>query len=316
MRLVNRSEPDTEQKPVQMLAHPVHGNQSARQSSLSSARYAAEGQATATAPGPSQRLGVLPHLRLSSQVQRKTTSGPKAVQRHISWNGGANQFEIDGTRPGWMGAVAAMAPGMLQSRNHIVPFETIQNDLCLALNACVANNGPATQQVVIDQTDALFPNATPGRATMIQRRDDLFDALDNGATGQYHARARALLSAMNSSPDNVRLGSRLQNWRIGENLDADFNPGITAFAGGLCYTNAGAAPVVVPPQNVLTLTPASNRIIYDYQQQTTQTMSFVLSQFTNMQISSGTGPGGAGAGANMPVLVTDPAGLDHPYLYQ
>lgn len=116
-----------------------------------------------------------------------------------------------------MGAVGALAPGLLQSRNHIVPFETIQNDLANYLNDLIGADTDHNQERLI-----------------------------NLATGPYDAHARALLSSLNSSPDNVRLGSRVTNLSIGENLDADFNPGTTAWPGGQCKTSAGVA--MVPAQ--------------------------------------------------------------------
>ncbi len=251
-------------------------------------------------------------------VQNKTT----VIQRHISWSFANNQFEIDNTRPGWMGTVAQMPTGWLQTKNHIVPFADIQNDLTLKLNAFVgAPLVPANRQAIIDFSNALYPSLpNPDYGNMTGRRANILNDITVGANGNYHAHSRALLSALNSSPDNIRAGGAATNLSIGQNLDADFNAGTQIWHGGNCHTAAGH--VFVPPNNFLTLTAASNNIIYAYQQQSGAALSFVLS-FLNKQLSSGVGPtagGGVVLGVPpvapaLPVLVTDPAGVGDPYLY-
>lgn len=271
-------------------------------------------------PVETQETGLNSNVKKSS-LQRET----KIIQRHIWWDGVANQFVIDGTRPGWMGTVGALAPGAFQSRDHIVPFETIQNELCISLNNLLVFNTLANQQHLIDQTEALFPTASPDRWTMRVRRQYLITAINLGQVANYHAGARALLSSLNSSPDNVRLGNSALNLSIGENLDADFNPGTFPFGGGNCQTSAGV--VMIAPQPVLTLTPASNTTVYAYQTHTDQPMSFVLGllPIPNRQLSSVVGPTAGGglpvgmppiAPLPLPVLVTDPTGANLPYLYQ
>lgn len=259
-------------------------------------------------------------------VLEASSDGP--AQRHISWDAINNQFVIDNTRPGWMGAVGAMAVGWGQSKNHIVPFAGIQNDLCVLLNQLVAAAGApaiaAAQAEVVALCESLFPNPSPDRVVMRARRLACINAIAAGTVGLYHNTSRALLSALNSSPDNVRAGGAINNLRIGENLDADFVAGSIWYAGP-AISNGVLIPAV--NQNVLTLTAASNRVVYNYFHQQEQSpaiqggfgLTFVLSLLTGRQISSGTGPtagGGMLGGAALPVLVTDPAGAANPYLFQ
>lgn len=237
------------------------------------------------------------------------------IQRHISWNGTLNQFEIDNTRPGWIGTVAAMPTGLLQTKNHIVPFAEIQNDLTLKLNAFVASSTRSNEQAIIDFTEALYPNRpAPDYTSMQTRRTDIINDIQARTTNNYHQHSRKLLSSLNSSPDNVRAGGTIENLRIGQNLDADFNPRHIIWPGGNVITPSGL--VHKPPQDVLTLTSASNEIIYKYQEQSGAALSFVLS-WLKSQLSSGVKPTvvpGVFAPA-LPVLVTDPTGNGSPYFY-
>jgi hypothetical protein len=250
--------------------------------------------------------------------------GHDVVQRHISWD--ANQFVIDNTRPKWMGTVANLPVGVLQSKNHIVPFAGIQNDLCVLLNQLLGNPAMvAHQNEVITLCESLYPTQPPpDYAKMVNRRNACINAIVNGNNGLYHQESRALLSALNSSPDNIRAGDATNNLRIGENLDADFNAGPMPYNGNVIRNGAQVAI----NQNVLTLVAASNDVIYRYFHQQEQSnaiqggfgLTFVLSWLTGRQISSGAGPtagGGVFGGAALPVLVTPPAGAAaDPYLFQ
>jgi hypothetical protein len=251
----------------------------------------------------------------SQQTVQRHTQQP--IQRHISWAGGAGQFQLDGLRPGWMDGMGGVAVGPGQSRNHIIDFENIQNDLANILNALVAANTLVNQNRLINFTNAIIPTAGGARVNMINLRNTLMASITAGTVGNYNTEARALLSQLNSSPDNVRVGNAAINASIGQNIDADFNPGAVAFAGGMVSTTAVPGGVVVPAQPVLTLTPASNNQVYQYQMVTQQAISFVINPLNNRQLSSVTGPtvGTVAPAPPHPVLVTDPAGVGMPLLY-
>ena len=253
------------------------------------------------------------------QAYRVENSGSSSqpVQRHISWDAVAGQFQLDPTRPGWVDGLAGAPVGPGQSRNHIIDFENIQNDLATILNTIIAANTPGNRAQLTTLTNALIPTPGPARTNMIFWRTALIASINAGIVGNYHTEARALLSLLNSSPDNVRVGDAGINTVIGQNIDADFNPGMVAFAGGMVSTMAAPAGVIVPAQPVLTLTPASNDQVYRYQAVTQQTITFVINPFNNRQLSSVTGPnvGTAAPLPPYPVLVTDPAGAGIPFLF-
>ncbi len=234
---------------------------------------------------------------------------------HIYWVAPPGQFQIDAIRPAWMDAAAAMPVLAGQSLNHIIPFEAIQNDLAITLNAIVNNNTPANQQRLINLTDALFPTlGTVARGNMVIARTALLQSINAGAVGNYHNNSRALLSRLNSSPDNIRAGNAAINLAIGQNLDVDFNPGTIPFPG-IPVNTIGPPPVA--GTLILTLTPASNLVVYRYQLVTTQPMTFVISPVTNRQLSSVAAPTvGPVAPPPHPVLVIDPVGGGIPFLYQ
>ncbi|WP_413173207.1 DUF4157 domain-containing protein [Anabaena azotica] len=261
-----------------------------------------------------------------SELRKKGTikslindSSLKTVQRHISWVTPPGQFQIDADRPGWMDGVGAMALGPGQSRNHIVDFENIQNDLANILNTIVAAPTLANQNHLIRFTDALMPTVGFPRTNMVAMRTALITSMTAGppAVANFHTEARALLSRLNSSPDNVRVGNAAINTSIGQNLDADFIPGTVLYPGGNVRTHVAPAGVHQGPTTVLTLTPASNAIVYQYQQETTQMITFVINPANRRQLSSVTGPtvGTALPLPPHPVLVTDPSGVGLPFLY-
>ncbi len=230
---------------------------------------------------------------------------------HINWVNPPGQFQVDATRPGWTGSVAGLPVGPGQSRNHIVAFDIIQNDLAIILNNIVAANTPANRQHLIDLTEALFPTNTNERTNMRNHRTTLQNSINAGATGNYNAQSRSLLSDLNSSPDNIRVGNSGINASIGENIDADFNAGTIGFPGPPVNTTGPIPPKGSP---VLTLIPASETVLYAYQEETTQGMTFVIDPNTNLQLSSVIGPTNVpAAGRPFPVYVR---GAGTPYLYQ
>lgn len=259
--------------------------------------------------------------RSDSTSQRKargeSTSPCGTIQRHISWNAILAQFELDPNRPGWIGTVAALVPGGGQSRNHIIDFENIQNDVAFLLNVIVGANTLFNRTRLIALTDAVMP--TPGlrRTDMVNHRNTLLASITALTFANYDGDARALLSRLNSSLDNVRVGDAAINASIGQNIDADFVAGTTPFAGGTVRTTANPAGIVVGAQLVLTLTAVSNARLYAYQEATTQGLSFVIHPITNRQLSSVTGPtvGTALGNPAYPVLVTDPLAVGVPFLF-
>jgi predicted secreted protein len=214
-----------------------------------------------------------------------------------------------------MDGVGGVAVGPRQS--HIIDFENIQNDFANILNALVGANTMANQNRLINLTNAIISTGGGARANMINLRTTLMTSITAGTVANYYAESRALLSQLNSSPDNVRVGNSAINASIGQNIDADFNPGTVAFAGGMVSTTAIPGGVVVPAQPVLTLTPTSNNQVYRYQMVTQQAISFVINPLNNRQLSSVTGPtvGTVAPAPPHPVLVTDPAGVGMPLLY-
>jgi hypothetical protein len=152
---------------------------------------------------------------------------------------------------------------------------------------------------------------------MVNHRNTLLASITALTFANYDGDARALLSRLNSSLDNVRVGDAAINASIGQNIDADFVAGTTPFAGGTVRTTANPAGIVVGAQLVLTLTAVSNARLYAYQEATTQGLSFVIHPITNRQLSSVTGPtvGTALGNPAYPVLVTDPLAVGVPFLF-
>ena len=231
------------------------------------------------------------------------------IQRHISYNNVANQFEVDASRPTWQGALSA-TPARGQSRNHVIDFENIQNDLANMLNTLLVANTAPNRATLTRMVNSLVPSAGAYRTATLNHLNNLIAAITAGNTALYHAESRALLSRLNSSPDNVRIGNSAINSSIGQNIDAEFNAGTTPYNGNV----RTAAGTIAHNGPVLTLTPAHNRIVYEYLSQTTQggLLTFVINPVTNRQLSSTQPP----TVANRPVLITDPAGAATPFLFQ
>lgn len=231
------------------------------------------------------------------------------IQRHIHWDP-AGYFFIDTptSRPAWIGSLALFGMGTGLSRNHIVPFNAIQDDLAVHLNNLVTNvAAPAPYIAALDNfCRTLYPvPAGPDYAMMVARRATIVADILAGNVANYGPHARALLSSLNSAPANIRLGLPGTNASIGENLDADFLPGTFTYTG---QANTGGGLMNFPaPINVLSVTPASARVLYPFQDQTQYQLAFVLNP-ANRQLSSGTGPvptPPVGPGA-MPVLILSP----------
>lgn len=244
----------------------------------------------------------------------------RLAQRQIYYNGGVPQFEIDGKKPAFMGAVKALLVLGNQSRDHIVPFDAIQNDLAIILNGILT--GAMANVDLINFSEALFPNkaATASYGVMTNRRGKLITSLNNGATGSYEKHARALLSALNSSSENIRVGNAALNSSVGENLDADFLPGVFTVPGGpgLNVIGNGGAQTLPPGTQYLRLIPASESVLYEYQKHTTQDLSFVLNPVTNTQVSSVIAPTTvvpAQPVSGKSVVVFDPTGVGVPFYY-
>ena len=246
-----------------------------------------------------------------------------SIQREIYYT--ANilnpQFQINNIRPNWIGQVSQWLVFNGRSKNHIIAFEHIQNDLCIILNEIIANI-PNSINRLINLTDSLYSNTqTIEYGIMINHRNQLLNAIQNNQTFNYQQLAQTLLSDINSSPDNVRLGDAGINLSIGVNIDADFLAG-TFFYTGPVQTVKGT-PFVHNLQH-LRLTPNSNSIVYRYQSVTNRPLHFILNGRggalnqavpNGMHLSSGALPTVFNRQNPFPVLVTDPNGLNAPFLY-
>lgn len=248
--------------------------------------------------------------------------GSEVVQRAIWYEGSVPEFQIDGNKPSFIGDVKAMVLLASQSRDHIVPYAAIENDLAVLLNQYLANPGNTTD--LTNFSEALFPNKIGNSSydAMVQHRTRLLNTLAAGTTGNYQAHARSFLSRLNSSTDNIRAGDSSLNSSIGESLDTDFIPGFQTVAfGGLAVVGSSGAQMLPAGTNYLRLNPGSESVLYEYQNHTTQELSFVLNPTTNTQVSSVDAPSPTGGAApatvsGLPVVVFDPAGTGVPFLYQ
>jgi Domain of unknown function (DUF4157) len=267
-----------------------------------------------------------------SQAQRTFTIksfDPETLQRQIYYMSPPHQFQINNTRPNWIGAVANFNPVNGQSRNHIVAFEVIQNDLCNKLNNITNPPLPPNNiqyiNELINLTDSLFPNNVAERLTMQNCRTQLLTSIQNGVNGSYTQEAQSLLRILNSSSDNVRVGDSAINGSIGYSIDAEFQAGTIVFNGNVRTSN-GVVNVI--NLTCLILTPHSERIVYRYQVESGLPMSFVVNGLNGVlnpaaqpgqQLSSTQLPTVAPVGNPIqpyPVLVRDPNGVNLPFLYQ
>ena len=249
----------------------------------------------------------------------------EVTERHVVWVDPADQFQVDfnNTRPGWTGNVANMVTGGNQSRNHIIAFEVIQNDVINILNSLIVNFTAMEEVRLIDLAESLFLGGPANEINNVQDAlTNVLDEIRNGNTANYNASARHLLSVLNSSTANVRVGDSGLNGSIGYNIDADFVPGTSMINENVATVNG----VANYNGEVLMLTPHHNAIVFNYQEHCGLTLSFVLSGIGGalypgtphgMQLSSTQLPQvGPPANYPYPVLVRDPAGVALPYLYE
>lgn len=253
-------------------------------------------------------------------------AGPVAAQ--IYWQNG--QFVIDQFRPGWQGAVANLNVAGWQSRNHIIAFEVIQNDLAFKLNRLRANNmqqGDINNFVAL--TEALFINGPNGEVqAMRQARANLLQAIQQNNQNNFQVLSQTLLGLLNSSSANVRVGNAALNTAIGYSIDAEFSPGLANY-NGPALTAQGQVQFNGP---VLRLTPHTNAIVYRYQAASGLALSFVVNGIHGAQNQAA--PNGVQLSSTMlpqipqnqlpnqinpqpyPVLVTDPANNGAPFLFR
>lgn len=252
-------------------------------------------------------------------------AGPVAAQ--IYWQNG--QFVIDNVRPAWQGAVANLnvANG---SRNHIIAFEVIQNDLAFKLNRLRTNNmqqGDINNLVAL--TEALFINGPNVEVqAMRQARANLLQAIQQNNQNNFQALSQTLLGLLNSSSANVRVGNAALNNAIGYSIDAEFSPGLANY-NGPANTTQGQVQFNGP---ALRLTPHSNAIVYRYQAASGLALSFVVNGIHGVQNQAA--PNGVQLSSTMlpqipqnqlpnpinpqpyPVLVTEPTNNGVPFLFR
>ena len=246
------------------------------------------------------------------------------AQAKIYWQN--NEFRIDSNRPGWTGAVAKLNVGQGESRDHIIAFEVIQNDLATLLN--ILRNNPKNQTDVnrlATVTDALFQNGPSGELQAMQTaRNNLLKDMVGKNTGNYQKGAQKLLSLLNSSSANVRVGNSALNTSIGYSIDAQFQPGLSTYTGKVSVNNG---PIQLNKVSVLRLTDHDNAIVYIYQTSNTLPLGFVVNGIAGalntaapngVQLSSTQLPTVTPSDPKKPypVLVVDPANNTIPFLYQ
>lgn len=236
-----------------------------------------------------------------------------------------NQFVVDNIRPAWQGAVANLNVGNGQSRDHIIAFEVIQNDLAVKLNNIRANN---MQQAGINNlaamTDALFIGAPQLEIqAMQQTRQNLLQTMHNNQNNNYQASAQALLGLLNSSSGNVRVGNAGINAAIGYSVDAEFQGGLFQYNGQVNAANGQQAF----NGYVLHLTQHSNAIVYRYQAASGLALTFVINGLNGAQNQAA--PNGVQLSSTIlpqlnhnqlqhvpyPVLVMDPGNNNLPFLF-
>ncbi|GCL38272.1 hypothetical protein SR1949_33860 [Sphaerospermopsis reniformis] len=268
------------------------------------------------------------YLHEDEETTTASATNSKTIQRQIYYvtNIPAPQFQIDDNRPNWLPVIRNLMTGNGQSRNHIIAFEVIQNDLCRELNNLIANpQHLQTLNLLENLTDALYTNMNSVEYNdMINQRQLLITAIQHGNAQDYENLAQQLLTSLNSSPDNVRVGDSSLNTSIGYWIDAEFEPGKIAYTGSVRTSNG---IINVRNRDCLILTQDSESIVYRYQKQTGLSLSFVINGLQGsvhpaaqqgQHLSSTQLPTVAPAVNQnpFPVLVRDPAGVDDPYLYE
>ena len=254
------------------------------------------------------------------------------IQRHIEFESSSpgpppkpGRFVVDNSRPGFIKPVSAMAITASQNRDHIVAFESIQNDLAIRLNRILGTSSKPARKAEIAEfiqwTETLFlTKHSWWHKDMIKKRTQLIAALGPPLDqAKAHRLARSLLSRLNSNPDNVRPGDASTNQSIGENLDPDFLPGVQVVgAGGLQVEGSAGKKTLPAGTQYLRLKATHEELLHGYQTETTQDLSFVIDPAKQAQMSSVAEPtptaGGASV-ANLPVVVFGPPGTV-PFIYE
>lgn len=234
------------------------------------------------------------------------------LQRHIDYQSG--QFVIDSGRPSFIDSVAKWKVSKgFTSVDHIVPFKTIQNDLCVLLNQFLVDpTNNAEENKLRALHSSLYHSGLPKTHFKYAglNLENVIKQIKAGATQNYAGSSGYYLSYLNSAPDNLRIGDASLNSSIGENLDVDFNSGSILYSGA-ARTTAGTQNLV--GREVLTLTTKSNTVLYLYLNATPSGMLTFVLDSSNTQLSSVAGPSKSG----LPVLVTDPSGGGAtPFLFQ
>lgn len=249
------------------------------------------------------------------QFKTNASHDSPVVQRKMDYDKdllGNFQFYTTGERLGFVDSVAKWNTNSGESIDHIIPFHTIENDLCIRLNELLANPKGGTEiQNLKDLHASLYPTQKPVNhyKFSVQVLDNVINQIQNGNTSAYNVAANQLLSYLNSAPDNLRIGDSNTNSSIGENLDCDFQSGSFNYSGVVEYSGGQK---IVNNHAVLLLTDDSNTILYNYFSASPSDMfSFVLDN-NKKQMSSVQPPTKSG----LPVLVTDPNKKKYPYLFE
>ncbi|MFE6750652.1 DUF4157 domain-containing protein [Kitasatospora purpeofusca] len=286
-----------------------------------------------------------------------------AVQRQIYFEsnpvGNILEFQHNtSVRPDWEGDAATMAANAAaqqQSLNHIIPFERIEYDLTKHLNFLLDDRGTAAWQGRVadfeTNCDALFTNGTPEHTEMVRRRDivkNLVSAVPQNPGGPQRApvttAARKLLSALNSSSQNLRAGNSSLNSSISNAIDAEFRTGTFWYSGPVVTGKtppaggnppAGATRITGPTGaqgsrtvtdlECVRLTPQHESHVYAYIDASPSSFHFVLSGGAGalhplarpgQQMSSTQAPTAVALPSSPhPVIVMDPNNTKAPHLF-
>lgn len=278
--------------------------------------------------------------------------GHAAVQRLIEFGPNADDgsFELQLTpgRPAWEPTAQAMAnnAGPNASLNHIIPFERIQRDLDKHANFLFDARGTTGWQSAVAafeaNCDALFTNGSPEHTAMVQRRNAVINALNHPFTRTQRAPVEAaiqsLLSALNSSSQNLRIGDASLNASIGNAIDADFLPGTIRHTGAVFTDSPPPSAVPLPNQGgaqathtvtnleCVRLTPQHESHVFAYSAASPSSLKFTINglagvlhhalqngqHMSSTQAPTAVAPSGT---PPYPVLVMDPNGIRAPFLF-
>lgn len=322
---------------------------------------------------PDERAGTTASAS-DATAQRVTLDHSEApVQRSIGLHAnraGNPEFQYDNVRPAWTGRAAALAAtaaagtsafGGARNLNHIISFERIQRDLVKHLNDLLRfRSRQQGWQPAVDALnatcDALFAaTGTAAHRDMVRLRTFLVNTIRTLPVQPTQLQSRMatiaagnLLSALNSSVDNLRPGDASLNQSIGSSIDADFRPGTVWYSGPVVSEGTPPAPGN-PPANAtilagppgpapagtiqvtniecLRLTAAHESKVFAYARSTRSEIRFVVNGLggvlhpaaaNGQQLSSTQLPtvAPAAGAAPYPVLVMDPNNARAPFLYR